>query len=457
MVSLQSDQIIRLLEKISCLAEDGVSSDSLDVRHSSVSELLRLLEDLRDEIALRTEETKRLFRLAEEINSGVSLKEMLDRTYQSFRELIPYDRIGYSLIESKHGQEYVRALWCRSESDHFFLNNGYTARLLGSSLEQIIATGEPRILNDLEQYLREHPGSDSTSLIVKEGLKSSLTCPLVAKGKAIGFLFFSSREKDSYINAHVEIFSAIANQLSLITEKSLLLDQLVELNSIKSKFLGMAAHDLRNPLIVIEKYLEFFLAGTIGNISETEREPLLAMQRSCTRMFRLINGLLDVNAIDSGALKLEKENVNIGQLIAECVSLNRISAQSKSIELVTELEEDLPAVSLDPNRISQVIDNLVSNAIKFSHSESSVTIRVSCTAEEILISVVDQGQGISPDEMPKLFSDFGRTSTRPTAGESSTGLGLAICRRIVEAHKGRIWAESNYGAGCMFFVALPIL
>ena len=131
-------------------------------------------------------------------------------------------------------------------------------------------------------------------------------------------------------------------------------------------------------------------------------------------------------------------------------------AKGKSINLKLNLESNLPEISLDRNRISQVINNLITNAIKFSYPETEIALSAVRRGGEVIISVADQGQGIPPDEIPKLFADFTKTSVRPTGGEKSTGLGLAIAKRMVEAHKGRIWVESQVGKGSTFSFTLPL-
>lgn len=117
---------------------------------------------------------------------------------------------------------------------------------------------------------------------------------------------------------------------------------------------------------------------------------------------------------------------------------------------------EMPPVRIDPNRMNQVLGNLIGNTIKYSYPETTTVLRTELVNGEIHILVTDSGQGIPPDDLPKLFQAFGKASVRPTAGEKSHGLGLAICRRIVEAHKGRIWCESEVGKGSTFIVALPL-
>ena len=165
--------------------------------------------------------------VTEKVNSGMTLDEVLGFVYDHFQPLIPFDRIGMALIEDG---DVVRARWARSSASEIHLGQGYSAPLAGSSLQQIIASGEPRIIGDLEAYLAEHPQSDSTRRIVREGMRSSLTGPLVARGRPIGFIFFSSVRRHGFAHQHTALFRQIAGQLSVIVEKSRLLEELAETN-----------------------------------------------------------------------------------------------------------------------------------------------------------------------------------------------------------------------------------
>jgi hypothetical protein len=344
----------------------------------------------------------------------------------------------------------------RSDAPTIKIGANYSGRMAGSSLQHIIETRQPRILNDLEAYLQEHPNSKSTRLILEEGMRSSLTCPLVAMGKPIGFMFFSSTKPNTYQDAHVELFLQIAGQLAVIVEKSRLYQQLVELNQLKSKFLGIAAHDLRSPIAIVESYVQLFLGDYLGEVPDAQRDILQRMDKSCQTMLSLIDDLLDVTAIEAGRLELETREVDLAAFLQECHATHAMLAKAKSIELALDLEPDLPGVVMDPDRINQVLNNLITNAIKYSFPNTVITLRARAMGCEAAIAVQDQGQGIPESELPKMFTDFGRTSVRPTGGEKSIGLGLAIVKRMVEAHGGRICVESQVGVGSTFTFTLPL-
>jgi diguanylate cyclase (GGDEF)-like protein len=192
-----------------------------------VSELGKALRALAEALKAQSDRSAMLARITQRINEGLLIDEVLDHIYENFFSLIPYDRIGLALLEE--GREVVRAYWARSEANEIKLPLGYSAGLAGSSLEGIIRTGRPRILNDLEAYLEKHPDSESTRLIVLEGMRSSLTCPLVVKNQPVGFLFFSSMQANTYSESHQELFLQIADQLAMTLEKGRIYQELLEI------------------------------------------------------------------------------------------------------------------------------------------------------------------------------------------------------------------------------------
>ncbi|HEV2719325.1 MAG TPA: adenylate/guanylate cyclase domain-containing protein [Thermoanaerobaculia bacterium] len=221
----EARQIARLRHIVEEVQEAVSGADEAAAGEDDLAMLLRTLSGLPSILESRFRELHALLAVTREINRGMLFDQVLEKAYDVLRSVIPYDRLGVALIED-HGAT-ARACWARSDGARIILGRNYSAPLHGSSLEAILQTGEPRILNDLERYLDEHPASVSTRMMVMEGIRSSLTCPLVSSGKPIGFIFFSSRAPDVYRNVHVDVFRLIAGHLSIVVEKGQMYQQIL--------------------------------------------------------------------------------------------------------------------------------------------------------------------------------------------------------------------------------------
>jgi signal transduction histidine kinase len=256
-----------------------------------------------------------------------------------------------------------------------------------------------------------------------------------------------------------EVVARIRTHLSnqqLVEQQKHLVDQLSKANAAKDRFLGMCAHDLRNPLSSIRGLAELMDENAIGTLTDEQREIVQTIHGASQSMLQLVNELLDVATIEAGHLKLAKEPTGVVEMLERSVHLANIEAAKKSMRIeMVRLASD-PVVEVDRNKMRQVVDNLINNAVKYSPRGSVIAVIVHASESYAGFAVRDNGPGIPESERHKLFKDYGRLSAQPTGGEKSTGLGLAICRKIVEAHNGTIAVENIPGRGAEFVVSLPI-
>jgi signal transduction histidine kinase len=231
--------------------------------------------------------------------------------------------------------------------------------------------------------------------------------------------------------------------------------ELEALNRVKNEFVGVAAHDLRTPLAVVEMYADFLLEDPKNCLPEKERDILRVIMRQGTFMLNLINDLLDVTRIESGNLALNPAEEDWAAVVLNNVELNATLAARRGIEVVVAAGPGPLRLACDRARMEQVLNNLIGNAVKFSPKGSRVTVQVAREGTFVRTSIADQGPGILPEEIDSIFKEFHRGAAQPAHGERSTGLGLAIARRIVEAHAGAIGVESRPGEGSTFFFTLP--
>jgi two-component system sensor histidine kinase/response regulator len=227
--------------------------------------------------------------------------------------------------------------------------------------------------------------------------------------------------------------------------------RLREMNDEKNEFMGIVAHDLKNPLGAIEGYSELILkewaepGGELHDCASRIRE-------TARRLTEMVRNLLDANRIERGEMKLDLRPVDLASLLSVVVESYRPRAAAKQQAIEPHLESGPAIVQADKNLVLQVFDNLVSNAVKYSPPGTQITARLKTTPASVRCEVQDQGPGISAEDQKRLFGKFARLTAQPTAGEHSTGLGLSIVKKVVEAMGGQVWCESELGQGATFIV-----
>jgi signal transduction histidine kinase/CheY-like chemotaxis protein len=255
---------------------------------------------------------------------------------------------------------------------------------------------------------------------------------------------------------------ANAQAAELVAELELLTSELTQANKElheaikeKSTLLGFAAHDLRGGIGIIKGMAEFLRDGLGEEVDEDSREFADMISDESLRLLKLLTELLDVSRIEQGRIQLNRHEIQLGDLLEDTVRFHAKGAETKNQALKLELPGEDPVLSVDPDRVRQILDNLISNAIKYSRLDSEIVVRLWADEDHAGVSVHDAGPGIKEDELPKLFRPFQRLSAKPTGGEDSHGLGLAVARKIVDLHFGRIWVENQETGGAVFSFALP--
>ncbi|HQM89864.1 MAG TPA: HAMP domain-containing sensor histidine kinase [Exilispira sp.] len=249
-----------------------------------------------------------------------------------------------------------------------------------------------------------------------------------------------------------------------IEDKTQLLTSNIELQKAikqKNELLGVAAHDIRNPLTIFKLYIDYIKTHIAYDQDPNLKKAFSVIDETISHMINLLNDILDFSNIESGILSLNMIKVDIVHLIRDIVSTQQLIAVDKNIKIKFESDQNSIIINCDIDKISQAIINLINNAIKYSFINSEVTVKVSFQAysggSSVKIEVIDKGPGIPESEQGKLFKPFSRTSVRPTGKESSTGLGLAIAKKIVEAHNGKIGVVTKENEGSNFWIVLPIM
>jgi PAS domain S-box-containing protein len=323
-------------------------------------------------------------------------------------------------------------------------------------LIRVLTTGQPVLVREIKEGALDQLGMPPERLeTLKQLDPRSLVCvPLVASGRVIGAVTLVSTVSGRLFDSDdLAMAEELARRAGLAVENARLFREAQAATAARDEMLGIVAHDLRNPLntIMMASDIMMELPAT-APISEGRRT-IEMVRRAADRMNRLIQDLLDVKRIESGRLVVEPRPQSVASVVTEAMEMLRPLATGNSLTLCAEVPADLPQAQIDSPRIHQVLSNLVGNSIKFTPAGGTITLRAEAFGDEVRISVIDTGPGIAPEQLPHLFGRYWQGAAGDRRG---IGLGLAIAKGIVEAHKGRIWVESAVGQGSRFHFTVPI-
>lgn len=413
--------------------------------------------DHEKEIRQRTEEYRVLHEVAKVINSGDGLDAMLQKAMKvivGFGELKVEYKAGIFLADVEN-RELNLFSWIGEFSGEF-LEKEKTIPYGNCLCGRVAESGEMIISESCFTDSRhENTFKDMTA-------HGHYIVPLKSGNALIGVLFLYTDENPPWYSRSQDILLSIGGLLAgAIVEKKREEEirrsnqELKELNELKNKFLGIASHDLRNPLYLILSYSEILKEGSVGPVNEKQAGLLEKIHNSSQYMKALLENLLDISKIESGKIELDKKVQDFNAVAGTQVDLNQLLAEKKNIHIEFKAGK-IPPVSFDGNSIIQVIGNFLGNAIKFSPANTTVRISTGLDGGNIRFSVQDEGPGIPEKEQKLLFEEFQTLSAKPTGGEKSTGLGLAIAKKIIHLHGGKVGVESKPGQGSTFYFLLPV-
>jgi PAS domain S-box-containing protein len=393
--------------------------------------------------------------------AGAVLAASLDyeQTLVTVAQLVVRDFADWCIVEVMEEHEHLRRLKVVSADP--------TKAALCTHLEQIpIDRDRPYLIRAVietqQSLLIEHVNSEHLESVAQgpEHLqalravspKSLMALPLLMRGQLLGTLaFISSNPSRSYGLGDLRLAEALADRAAMAIENARLYRASVHATQLRDQVLGVVAHDLRNPLSTI--LTQVWALKRHG--PEPERRSLKpgeVIQRAAKRMNRLIQDLLDVALMEEGQLTIERARLSAGGLIVEAADMQRPLASSSSLELRVDVEPDVPEIWGDRDRLLQVFENLIGNAIKFTKTGGRITAGTASRDEEVVFWVADTGCGIAFANLPRVFDRFWQAAR---TGRQGAGLGLPITKGIIEAHGGRIWVESTQGRGTTFSFTIP--
>lgn len=389
--------------------------------------------------------------------------------------------MAINLKNLKESNEFLNILFNNITSALFILDKNARVESINESFSILFQKREEKILGDLcgnalgckfavEENAQCGEASHCKNCKLRRDILANMSQNVPTNNRKLTRDFYADENtKDTkhflYSTRHIQydakeyILVIVDDHTELEKQKAKLEEQnesLKSLNDQKSKFLGIAAHDLRNPIGAINSFSELLIESFDDLSAEDKSEFLNLIRDSSQFSLTLLNELLDISKIELGKLELDKKDIDIENIVINTIKINKIFAKKKKIEIDFTSEFEHKSIKIDKSKIEQVLHNLLSNAIKYSNPNTRVSVSITEQNTFLQISVNDQGVGIPEQEVKNLFTEFGTTSAQTTANETSTGLGLAIAKKIVVGHGGEIMANSKLGEGSEFLFTLPL-
>lgn len=399
--------------------------------------LRRHQESLRCEVESATARIRTLHEVGREISASLHLDRTLSLILERSLTLTGGTAGALFLANDSDGRMEIRASRGLDEA-------AGGQDIAGGALEDLVA----RVIRT---------ASPVADRFVLPGLggRTALLVPLLQEGAVAGSVAVFRPEGEIFSGDDSELLVSLAAQASIAIHNARAYGRVRELDRLKSEFVAVVSHEVRTPLTSIKGSLEILADGDHFVAGESGRELLRICQASVERLEALINDILDFSKLESSRLSARLAPTSLPGVIEGVVAQIRREAERKQIRIRLHAAPDLPRIRADEMRISQVLSNLLSNAIKFSREGTEIRVEALAMEGGATVGVIDQGIGIAPDDIPKIFRPFRQLDSSSTRMAGGTGLGLVISKGIIEEHGGRIWVESRPGAGSRFSFWLP--
>lgn len=451
------DQVHGVLEAYRA-ERNAFDESDLFILESLSNQIAIAIENARlyDSMNRRLAEVTTLYMLANQISSSLDLSQVLDSVVNILRRVLNCRGCCIFLLDDDREWLEIRAAsgikprWQRE------------ARLrLGEGISGLVAKeAKPLYIPDTQQ--------DPRFVVFDPVVRSLLVVPLAFKGKVIGTLSVDDDKPNAFEEEETRLLSIAAAQAAAAIEHAKLFQdlkeraeklaqahrELQESDRLKSEFVQNMSHELRTPLTFIKAYVELLLGGTMGPLSERQRESLQIVADRTNTIIRLVNDILSLQQIERGDMRFSA--ISIAEVVHSCLRGAEATAREAGLELQLDASPDLRPVWGDRARLGQVLDNLIGNAIKFSPDGGTITVRLRNEDGFVRVDVIDQGIGIPGDQLTKIFERFYQVDGSSKRRFGGTGLGLAIVKEIVEAHGGTITVESEVGKGSTFSFTVPV-
>ena len=453
------DETIGVIQTLNPLGGRQFTKDDLHLLESIATSAVIAIQNAQfyQQTQQRLEEVSTLYTLAKQMTSSLKVSVVLDAIVNILKRVLDCRGCCIFLLDEGTQQLEIRA------SAGITLEGRENTRIrIGEDVSgKVVELAELIYIPDTRQ--------EPDFRYFDQQLRSLLVVPLITKDRVIGTLSVDDFKVDAFSPNDGRLLAIAAAQAAAAIENAQLYEglreraekleeaytELQEVDRKRDDFVQNVSHELRNPLTFVKAYVELFLDGTLGPITDSQRQSLEIVTQRTDAITRLVNGLLTLQLLDREAMEMAP--LAVDELVSETVQVVEATAAQSGLAVRAEVAKPLPLVYGDRDRLAQVLDNLLDNAIKFSPHGGTITVRVRPVHKTVRVEVADQGIGMPADQLDKIFERFYQVDGSSKRRFPGTGLGLAIAKGIVEAHNGKIWAESEVGKGSAFFFALPAL
>jgi signal transduction histidine kinase len=402
---------------------------------------------------VRFQQLERILEISRELTTTVALGPLLSKIVHTAAQLTDSERASILLRDTRTGELRFRTATGAQSAQLMDI----PVPIEGSIAGAVLTSSEPLIIGDARTDPRHFAGVGQ-----KTGLetRSLLAVPLQVKERCIGVLEAMNKHDDlEFSQEDVDLLMALAAQAAVAIENARLVgalqqayERLGELDKLKSDFISIASHELRTPLSLILLYAAM-LREDLGEGAKSQLDPVL---RAATRLKGIMETMLNLSYLETGEMSLKPAEFDLRAAVKEACEDYQALADTAGLELSTRLPEDEMPVYADREKIRVVLDNLISNAVKFTPSGGHVRVALSRRGNDLEMSIADTGIGIPPDDLERVFERFYQVEDHMTRQQGGMGLGLSIVKGLVDLHGGRVWAESVLGRGSRFVTVLPL-
>ncbi|UPT74447.1 MAG: GAF domain-containing sensor histidine kinase [Elusimicrobiota bacterium] len=434
------------------LADLASSREKLE---GGLSEAMKELTEAQDRLIRKSKEIKTLHDVAGALSTRASqAPSTLAAIVSIVARALEADLVAFLILDESSGELVTQPGAFGLEGEELL----YRLRIddAKSSSVRVFKTRKPFLTGDAQndpQVIAHYAKMWS--------VHSLMVVPLVLEDRCIGVMRVGSRRVNAFSDEQLALVTVIAEEAAIIVETAILnrrlqrtAEQLAALNRMKDEFVSTVSHEFKTPLTTISGFLTVMLDGDTGTLNPQQMKFLTIAKAAAKRLSGLVSDLLDLSRLEGGA-KMEPAPLDLGRLASESVENHQPAAAEAGKTLTSEAPESLPKALGDERWLHLVLDNLISNAIKFTMPGGRVRVVARDKGEFIMVSVSDDGIGIPPEDREKVFERFYRAGNRSEVNAPGTGLGLAIAREVVDKHGGKIWLESELGKGTTFHFVVP--